>query len=133
MSHPEEIIFVTDRSLTREPEPSHQSIVTEEGLGLTHETPRSISPIEIIGAGCNICQSWTDVAATMAISITQGGTVAVIYGLLVIFVPMGCSATMLGELASVYPTAGGQYHWTSILNPKEVSRGLVRPRLLSGL
>lgn len=133
MSHPEEVDFVTDASLPGEPGSSHQSIVTEESLGLTHVTPRSISPIEIMGAGWNICQSWTGVAATMAISITQGGTVAVIYGLLVIFVTMGCSAATLGELASVYPTAGGQYHWTSILAPKDMSRGLVRPRLLGSL
>lgn len=133
MSHREENDFVTDPSLPGQPEPSHQSIVAEEGLGLTHESPRSISPLEIIGAGWNICQSWTGVAATMAISITQGGTVAVIYGLIVIFVTMGCSAATLGELASVYPTAGGQYHWTSILAPKEMSRSLVRPRLLSSL
>jgi choline transport protein len=133
VSHPEEVDFVTDPTLPGGPGPSHQSIVTEEALGRTHETPRSISPIKIIGAGWNICQSWTGVAATMAISITQGGTVAVIYGLLVIFVTMGCSAATLGELASVYPTAGGQYHWTSILAPKDMSRGLVWPRLLSSL
>ncbi|KAG2420476.1 hypothetical protein HFD88_000088 [Aspergillus terreus] len=30
----------------------------------------------------------------------------------------------MAELASAYPTAGGQYHWCSILSPKAWSRGL---------
>ncbi|GKT48205.1 choline transport protein [Colletotrichum spaethianum] len=30
----------------------------------------------------------------------------------------------MAEIASVYPTAGGQYHWTSILAPRRLSRGL---------
>jgi len=41
------------------------------------------------------------------------------------FVLVGACALTLAELASVYPTAGGQYHWTSILAPKGWSRGLV--------
>ncbi|KAF7718131.1 Amino acid transporter [Penicillium ucsense] len=80
--------------------------------------------LEIIGAGWNICNSWSGIAATLAIGITQGGTVTVLYGILVILLMVGSSAATMGELASVYPTAGGQYHWASILAPKRVSRGL---------
>lgn len=32
----------------------------------------------------------------------------------------------MAELASVYPTAGGPYHWTSILAPQRYKRILVR-------
>lgn len=41
------------------------------------------------------------------------------------FIMVGACAATLAELASVYPTAGGQYHWTSILAPAKWSRGLV--------
>lgn len=61
----------------------------------------------------------------MALSIASGGSVTLIYGLIIIFIFVGSSAATLAEIASVYPTAGGQYHWTSILAPKEWSRGLV--------
>ncbi len=61
----------------------------------------------------------------MALSIASGGSVTLVYGLIIIFIFVGSSAATLAEIASVYPTAGGQYHWTSILAPKKWSRGLV--------
>ena len=48
-----------------------------------------------------------------------------VYGVIVIFVTVGFSALSLAELASVYPTAGGQYHWTNIMAPERWSRSLV--------
>jgi choline transport protein len=41
------------------------------------------------------------------------------------FVLVGACAATLAELASVYPTAGGQYHWTSILAERRWGRGIV--------
>lgn len=49
-----------------------------------------------------------------------------LYGIMIIFVLGGACALTMAELASVYPTSGGQYHWTSILAPEGASRGLVR-------
>lgn len=48
-----------------------------------------------------------------------------IYGPIIMFVVVGACAATLAELASVYPTAGGQYHWTSILAPEKWSREIV--------
>ncbi|KAM0491546.1 hypothetical protein ACHAP8_010592 [Fusarium lateritium] len=61
----------------------------------------------------------------MVIGIGQGGSVTVIYGMLVVLVCLGCSALTMAELSSVYPTAGGPYHWTSILAPVKANRILV--------
>lgn len=47
-------------------------------------------------------------ASTLALTISQGGSVTLIYGILLIFVVMGCSVWTLAELAGAYPTAGGQ-------------------------
>lgn len=49
-----------------------------------------------------------------------------LYGIVIIFVLGGACALSMAEIASVYPTSGGQYHWTSILAPERASRGLVR-------
>ncbi|OCL07545.1 hypothetical protein AOQ84DRAFT_440128 [Glonium stellatum] len=94
-------------------------------VGLAPETSRDIGSFAIIALGWDICNSWVGVAATMALSIASGGSVTLVYGIIVILVTVGCSAATLSEIASVYPTAGGQYHWTSILSPKAVSRGLL--------
>ena len=49
-----------------------------------------------------------------------------LYGQILIFILIGLGSTAtLAELTSVYPTAGGQYHWTSILAPKSTNRALV--------
>jgi choline transport protein len=84
-----------------------------------------MTKIEIISAGWIICNSWAGIAATFALAIAQGGPVTLIYGPIIMFVLVGSCALTLAELASVYPTAGGQYHWTSILAPISWSRGLV--------
>ncbi|KAF5549070.1 amino acid polyamine transporter I [Fusarium mexicanum] len=60
----------------------------------------------------------------MVIGLENGGSVTVIYGMLVVLVCLGCSALTMAELSSVYPTAGGPYHWTSILAPAKTNRVL---------
>lgn len=86
---------------------------------------KTLGPFAIACVGFNICNSWVGLAATMVIGMQQGGSVTVIYGMMVTLVGLGCSAATMAELASVYPTAGGPYHWTSILAPKRAHRVLV--------
>ncbi|KAJ5387185.1 hypothetical protein N7509_009726 [Penicillium cosmopolitanum] len=95
-----------------------------ELLGLTQQTERSLGTFQIIGGGWNICNSWAGIVGTLAIGISEGGTILLLYGIVIMLVFGGCCATTLAELSSVYPTAGGQYHWTSILSPKKYSRVL---------
>lgn len=96
-----------------------------EHLGLEPKMNKTIGPFAILCVGFNICNSWVGLAATMVIGMEQGGSVTVIYGILVITVALGCSALTMAELASVFPTAGGPYHWTSILAPERSTRVLV--------
>lgn len=64
-------------------------------------------------------------AGTISLAIAQGGPVTLIYGPIFTLIFVGACALTMAELASVYPTAGGQYHWTSILAPKSMNRALV--------
>lgn len=91
-----------------------------------NQLPKDMGFLSVICLGWNICNSWLAVAVTMAIGLPQGGC-AILYGVLVVFVAYTCCVGTLAELASVYPTSGGQYHYTSILAPKSVSRALVKP------
>lgn len=94
-------------------------------LGLQTGTERNLSSLDILSAGWNMCNSWASIAVSLAIGLSQGGPVTLIYGLILIVVIDGCVAATLAELASVYPTAGGQYHWTSILAPANFNKSLV--------
>ncbi|WDK14626.1 hypothetical protein CGRA01v4_05907 [Colletotrichum graminicola] len=93
-------------------------------LGLESPAKRDIGLLGIVGLGWNITNSWSAISATLVISITSGGPVTLLYGIILIFVLGSACALSMAEIASVYPTAGGQYHWTSILAPRHVSRGL---------
>lgn len=98
------------------------------GLTLQPTNVRNMSSIQTISAGWIISNSWAGIAATFALAVAQGGPITLIYGPIIMLFLIGSCAVTLGELASVYPTAGGQYHWTSILAPKKWSRGLVSIR-----
>ncbi|EXJ84860.1 hypothetical protein A1O3_05535 [Capronia epimyces CBS 606.96] len=87
-------------------------------------TTRDITPVGIVAIAFNICNSWTAIAASLAIAIASGGTISLIYGMIVSFVMFLSTGLSLAELAAVYPTAGGQYHFTSILAPARYSKGL---------
>lgn len=70
----------------------------------------------------NICNSWAGVSASIQIALLQGGPAALLYGLIFSTILYICIAITLAELSSVYPTAGGQYHFASILAPKRINR-----------
>lgn len=91
----------------------------------TQETARTrLSPITMVALSFNICNSWVAIATSLALAISAGGPVTVLYGIIcscAVYASVGIS---LAEMISVYPTPGGQYHFTSILAPKAWSRGL---------
>ncbi|KAF9888505.1 hypothetical protein FE257_008612 [Aspergillus nanangensis] len=71
-----------------------------------------------------ICNSWAGIAGSIQLALLQGGPVTLVYSILITttaYVAMGIS---LAELASVYPTAGGQYHFASVLSPPYARRAL---------
>lgn len=49
---------------------------------------------------------------------------SLVYGFLITSSLYGCIALTMAELACVYPTAGGQYHFVSILAPSKYYRSL---------
>ncbi|KAJ8240459.1 hypothetical protein LV156_001014 [Aspergillus fumigatus] len=85
---------------------------------------RKFSILSIIAVGYNISNSWVAIAASFAIAVQSGGAVSLLYGIVAVTIAMLCTGVTLAELASVYPTAGGQYHFTSILASERWSRHL---------
>ncbi|PKX99343.1 putative choline transport protein [Aspergillus novofumigatus IBT 16806] len=85
---------------------------------------RKFSILSIIAVGYNISNSWVAIATSFAVAVQSGGAVSLLYGIIAVTVAMLCTGVTLAELASVYPTAGGQYHFTSILASERWSRSL---------
>lgn len=119
-----------------QPDPPEQSLkkgVPEIEIGdgqvtLTgiYEMPlkRRFNILTIIAVGYNQSNSWVGIAASFAIAVQFGGALSLLYGIITVAFTMLCTGLTLAELASVYPTAGGQYHFTSILAPSRWARGL---------
>lgn len=61
----------------------------------------------------------------------SGGPVALLYGFIFCVACNFALAFSLGELAAIWPTAGGQYHFVYALSSDRWKRFLVRPPLQS--
>ena len=85
---------------------------------------RTMGTFAILAALFNMLGTWF--ASTLALGLLNGGPVTILYGLILLSLVYTATAFSLAELSARYPTAGGQYHWTSVLAPPKLSRALVR-------
>lgn len=100
------------------------SVSNGEVVGLHLKKPpvkANIGALSLVSLGFNICNSWAGLAGSLQIVLLQGGPVGLLYGMFVSTAATLADALTLAELASVYPTAGGQYHFVSILCPESIN------------
>ncbi|KAF5571404.1 HNM1-choline permease [Fusarium phyllophilum] len=89
-----------------------------ERHGYVQQTKRNFSLTAMVATCVNLMATWEALSSTLAAGLVSGGAVSLVYGLIVAFIGSLCSASSLAELASSYPTAGGQYHFVAKLSPK---------------
>lgn len=80
--------------------------------------------VRLLSMAFVICNSWAGISVSIQLALLQGGPVTLVYSILISTTAYFAVAASMGELASVYPTAGGQYHFTSILAP-HISRRML--------
>lgn len=85
--------------------------------GYTPELRRNFSIFALLGVGFGLTNSWFGISASLITSISSGGPMMIIYGIIIIASISMCIAVTLSELASAMPNAGGQYYWTMKLAP----------------
>ncbi|KAL2052038.1 hypothetical protein ABVK25_007730 [Lepraria finkii] len=78
---------------------------------------RSFSPLAAIGLGFSITNSWVGYLSNFGQNLIYGGPQSVVFGLLVATAVQWTVTLGLSEVASAFPSAGGQYHFTYILAP----------------
>jgi choline transport protein len=69
---------------------------------------RHFSRLNIVAMSFNISNSWVAISASLAIAISAGGTATLIYGIPLAAIAYAATGASLAEMASCYPTAGGQ-------------------------
>ncbi|KAF5682145.1 HNM1-choline permease [Fusarium circinatum] len=89
-----------------------------ERHGYVQQTKRNFSLTAMVATCVNLMATWEALSSTLAAGLVSGGAVSLVYGVIVAFIGSLCSASSLAELASSYPTAGGQYHFVAKLSPK---------------
>ncbi|RMZ04725.1 hypothetical protein D0864_02664 [Hortaea werneckii] len=72
----------------------------------------------MIGFSCTIMVTWEAILFICQYELTDGGPLGSIIGFIFCWIGYTLVALCLSELNSIYPTAGGQYHWTCELAPK---------------
>ncbi|PCH07908.1 Amino acid/polyamine transporter I [Penicillium occitanis (nom. inval.)] len=87
-------------------------------LGEVQEVKKGFSRFTIFSMTIVLMATWEAFSSTMATALVSGGPVSLVYGCILAIIGAMATAASLGELTSMYPTAGGQYHFTAKLAPE---------------
>ena len=93
-----------------------------EALGYQPELSRNRSTLQVAFMSFVLASIPYGLATTFFYPIAGGGPVNIIWGWLSVSIIILCVAVSLGEITSVYPTAGGVYYQTFMLSPPSYSR-----------
>ncbi|KAI1770042.1 amino acid transporter [Hypoxylon cercidicola] len=86
-------------------------------LGYTPELARNRSTLQVAFMSFVLASIPYGLATTLYYPLVGGGPVTIIWGWLAVSLIILCVAASLGEITSVYPTAGGVYYQTFMLAP----------------
>ncbi|KAG9236192.1 putative GABA permease [Amylocarpus encephaloides] len=93
-------------------------------LGKKPVLKRNFGFMSILGFSCTVLITWEGMLIVSTSSLLNGGPAGVIWGYLIVWVGTLSTFVVLSELASMAPTAGGQYHWVAMLAPESSRRFL---------
>ncbi|KAH6897454.1 amino acid permease [Thelonectria olida] len=80
---------------------------------------KRFSKLTMIGMAFAILNTWISLAGSIGIVMPSGGSVSFVYGFIFCVLCNICLSASVGELASLWPTAGGQYHHAYALSTEK--------------
>ena len=93
-------------------------------LNKVQELQRNFRFLSIFGYSLILGNGWVIAFIAAIIPLTNGGTAGGIWIYFIIIVGLSFSTLSMAEMASMAPTAGGQYHWVSEFAPRSKQRFL---------
>ncbi|KAL8818351.1 MAG: hypothetical protein Q9223_003002 [Gallowayella weberi] len=93
-------------------------------LGRSQVLRRNFSFISILGFSAVLLCTWELIFANLLFALTDGGTGGLFWGFTVTVVASVFIYLSVAEMASMSPTAGGQYHWVSEFAPASCQKYL---------
>ncbi|KAK1625277.1 amino acid/polyamine transporter I [Colletotrichum phormii] len=83
---------------------------------------RQFSWMSALGLGFSITNSWVGYLSNFGQNLIYGGPQSCLFGLLAAFVAQFIITLGLSEIASAFPSSGGQYHFCYIMAPANTRR-----------
>lgn len=75
----------------------------------------------MVGFSTTLMCTWEPLALLLQGGLVNGGPASLVYNFIICFLGTLATAASLGELSSMAPTSGGQYHWVGVLAPAKWS------------
>ena len=97
-----------------------EDVMKLEQMGYPQSLSRRFSIWSVLGSGFSLTNSWFGISGALAVGISSGGPVLLVYGILLCCLISICVGVSLAELASALPNAGGQYFWANELAPRRI-------------
>ncbi|ORY16633.1 amino acid/polyamine transporter I [Clohesyomyces aquaticus] len=93
-------------------------------MGKVQQTRRNFGLLPLLGFTTIMLNSWESVFPFFLTGFLNGGGPTLIYGYIFCFLGSLAMCASISEMASMYPTSGGQYHWAALLAPPKWSKFL---------
>ncbi|KAF5648425.1 choline transporter [Fusarium tjaetaba] len=116
---------VETNSALKRSDTTNQAIRDAEDLanfGHDQSLSRKFSMWSMFALAFSVLGTWSTFAQGIDSGLTSGGPIAILWGLVLVFVCNICVAVSLGEMCSSMPTALGQAYWISRLWPTKSGR-----------
>ncbi|KAF2203089.1 amino acid transporter [Delitschia confertaspora ATCC 74209] len=108
---------LTGREKTMEEGDHHSADELLEAMGYKAELVRTRSTLQVVFMSFVLASIPYGLATTLYYPLVGGGPVNIIWGWVTVSLIILCVAASLGEITSVFPTAGGVYYQTFMLAP----------------
>ena len=93
-------------------------------MGKHQQLRRNFRFISIVGFIMVLQSTWESMLLAAQYGLINGGTAGVIWVTVAVIVGALCMIASIAEMASMAPTAGGQYHWVSEFAPARFQKPL---------
>ncbi|KAH8897960.1 amino acid transporter [Thozetella sp. PMI_491] len=91
-------------------------------LGKQQLFKRNYNFVSTLGFALILMGTWEAILSTIAFALSNGGPSGLIYTMIASFIGFTLIVVSMAEMASIAPTAGGQYHWVSEFAPKRYQK-----------
>ncbi|KAF2471005.1 putative amino acid permease [Lindgomyces ingoldianus] len=121
--------FVKGASSAHDDDVNLSALSTDERdmlrMGKLQQTRRNFGLLPLLGFTTIMLNSWESVFPFFLVTgFLNGGGPTLIYGYIFCFFGSLTMCASISEMASMYPTSGGQYHWAALLAPPKWSKFL---------